>query len=133
MKIYSINACQQQFKGLWGDERYETKSSPDFSWGLECYTGTSHTVTEQDYYPFKDETPEQIEKVRKDYDKYERKTGEYDNAVTYITESILIVKEALPVTAKRYQDYIERKLLSRMEMRVEDKLKRAGLQRFLRK
>ena len=133
MKIYPINANQQQFRGLWGAETQRQNETHNYSQGLECEVGTDHVIIEKDYYPFKDETPEDIEKNIKDFNKTERSAGGICDAVEYIRERVVNIKETIPLTAKKYQEYIERKLLSRSEMRVEDKLKRAGLQKFLRK
>jgi hypothetical protein len=132
MKIYPISLNQQQFRGLWGSERQKQVEVPYYSQGLECDLGTDHVIIEKDYYPFMDETQEEIDEIIKKYNKTERTVGGACDAVEYIRESIVNIRETIPLTAKRYRDYIERKLLSRSEMRVEDKLKRAGLQRFLR-
>ena len=132
MKVYSINVANQQFKGLWGDTRRKQLESQYYDGSQEIYVGNDHVLIEKDYYPFKDETPEQIEKVKKEFKASEAFDKEYDGLATAFEEHVVNIKKCIPLTAQKYKDYIERKLLSRAEMRVEDKLKIAGLQRFLR-
>ena len=132
MNICPINCSQQVFKGLWGDERRKQIETQVYDGGQEIYVGNDRSRIERDYYPFKDKTEEQIEKVKKDFKATEKYGSNYDGLSYFIEEHVVNVKQRIPVTAQKYQDYIERKQLSFAEMRVEDKLKITGLQRFLR-
>lgn len=138
MKIFSINPAlnygtkSPSFKGLWGDTKQEELEYQHYDGGQDIYVGCDHTRITKDYYPFSDETDEQIAKVIKDFKSTEKRSSEYDGLASSYEEHAVNVVKRIPVTEQTYQNYIERKLLSRAEMRVEDKLKLAGLQRFLR-
>ena len=132
MKIYAISNTKPQFRGLWGDTRRKQLETQYYDGAQEIYVGNNRVLIEKDYYPFKDETLEQIEKVKKDFKASESFGSEYDGLARSFEEHVVNIKKQIPLTAKQYADYIERKLLSKAEMKVEDKLKIAGLQRFLR-
>ena len=139
MQVQRINQTifsRPNFKGLWGDTNTYECGDAHYSWGLEADVGTHHKVTEKEYYPFIDETDEQIEKIKKEnefYKHYEADTSPTSTDFTdFIDECVVKIMKKIPVSAKTYSEYIKRELLSKAEMAVEDALKTAKLQRFLR-
>lgn len=97
MKIASINNIsakpyiQQNFKGLWG------KDTPLY---------TSKTAdTQHHYFPFNDETPEEIKKAlaSKTYIADERYYG-YDGPSEYI-EHVAVKERILPFTKAEWDEY----------------------------
>lgn len=116
-------------KGLWGDELQTKPESSQYDGGNMCDMGTDHYLTTKLYFPFLDETKEQIDEVcKKNYKKIESGEGLH----TIIDEEVVEVMRTIPVTEAKYNQYIARELLSKEEMEVEDKLKLARMQRFLR-
>jgi len=140
MQVSSINfhspvglkkISSPNFKGLWGKEEVETRDNRVWSDAYECDFGELENITVKHYYPFLDETDEDIKKVKSQ--EFIKKTESGDSeAVTYIDSLQVYVMPTIPITAKEYNAYIARELLSKEEMEVEDKLKKAKLQMFLR-
>lgn len=136
MKITGINvanyaATKQNVahKGLWGKENSEQVEWSTYDGGMMCNMGTDRFVTTKYYYPFLNETKDEIEDVRVKNTHIPPKTNDFYNA---IHETRVEIKQTIPVTEKKYNEYISRELLSKEEMEVEDKLKLAKLQIFLR-
>ena len=115
-------------KGLWGAEENRQIESSHYDGGNMCDMGTDHFLTTKTYYPFLNETKEDIEKVCKENNK-KGVTGDSFHNVIY--ETRVDIKETIPVTEQKYRQYVKRELLSLEEMQVEDKLKMAKLQQFL--
>lgn len=149
MKISAVNNVyvnknnMTRFKGLWGESKVETLSTPYYSYAQMADEGTSHTLTTSFYYPFADETKEEINEIVK---KHSGKDTSYArdrdltppsspwgsiDAVDYINEYKINVMPKLGFTAQQYEDYKNRDLLSKDEMFVEDCLKIAKLKKYL--
>ena len=142
MRISAINAnpvyqCKKpHFDGKFGKVHESDKSDVYYDHGMEADCGTYHYVKEVPYYPFLDETEEEIKGVLEQYNHYNYRPATTDpnshDFTDRIDETIVKLMEPMPVTKQEYNDYIARKLLSKQEMNVEDRLKIAGLQIFLR-
>lgn len=140
MKIGSIGFCTsyatktpstQNFKGLWGKEKNITDDGRVWSSAYECEFGEFKQITIKEYYPFKDETEDDIKKIKAQESII--KAGPTDiDTVEYVDEIKINIMPTIPVTAEEYRAYIARELLSKQEMDVEDRLKIAKMQQFLR-
>ena len=135
MKIYSINSRTQftkptNFKGLWGKETVDVISAPVYSHAYECDMGTDHTVTTHEYHPFFDETSDEIDKaIASRTSRYPKDDGTYSD---YIRESKVKLMPRLAISSADFAAYETMRLLSKAEMFVEDALKLANLQKYLR-
>lgn len=151
MKIYSINPTNQfakqtktNFKGLWGEEEAKQISTSYSDHAQMCDMGTDHVIITKSYYPFLDETGEEIRNV------IENNTGKSTNLAAdrdltpsspyawvdctdYIRETVVKIMPRLEISASEFAAYKARELLSKAEMAVEDALKVAKLQKYLRK
>ena len=132
-----VNQCRKpHFDGKFGIVHNTDKSDVYYDHGMEADIGTYHYLHEIPYYPFLDESKDEIKSVLEQYNKYDHKPASDDpnshDFTDRIDETIVKLMDPMPVTRQEYSDYIERKLLSKQEMNVEDRLKIAGLQIFLR-
>lgn len=140
MKIGSISSytpynakssSAQNFKGLWGKEETVTEDNRVWSSAYECDFGEFKQITVKEYYPFVDETEDDIKKIKAE--EFETSTSPSDtDPVEYISGTKINIMPTIPVTTEEYKAYIARELLSKQEMEVEDKLKMAKMQKFLR-
>lgn len=140
MKIGSISShapysaksySPQNFKGLWGKEEIVTEDERRWSSAFECDFGEFKQITVKEYYPFMDETEDDIKKIKAQ--EFEDKSLPTDiDPVEYISGLKINIMPTIPVTADEYKAYIARELLSKQEMDVEDRLKIAKMQKFLR-
>ena len=136
MKITSISAMNYaakkqnpSHKGLWGKSTEEKVESSHYDSGMMCDMGVDHYVKTKYYYPFLKESKEEIERIRNSNTAID-KHG--DDFYSVIHETKVEIMKPIPVTEEKYNQYIKRELLSKEEMKVEDKLKIAKLQKFLR-
>ena len=140
MKIGSISShapysaksySPQNFKGLWGKEEIVTEDDRRWSSAFDCDFGEFKQITVKEYYPFMDETEDDIKKIKAQ--EFEDKSLPTDiDPVEYISGLKINIMPTIPVTADEYKAYIARELLSKQEMDVEDRLKIAKMQKFLR-
>lgn len=137
MKISSINSTlefqnqnKMNFKGLWGKETQEVLSSSHYSHGQMCDVGTDHTVITKEYHPFLDESADEITKTIKEHTKTER--GNFECA-DWIKEVKVVLMPKLEISAADFKAYKAKELLSKAENTLEDALKIAKLQKYLRK
>lgn len=136
MKITSISAMNYaakkqnpSHKGLWGKSTEEKVESSHYDGGMMCDIGVDHYVRTKYYYPFLNESKKEIEKIR---NRHTSSSKHGDDFYSTIHETKVEIMKQIPVTEKKYNQYIKRELLSKEEMAVEDKLKIAKLQIFLR-
>ena len=123
---------QQSFSGLWGKEETTVNDSTYYDAAQNVDFGTYTSILQKEYYPFLDETEQDIEKVEKKYNKrlaYRPATDSDPSSSEHY--QVVKIMPKLPVTAAEYNAYVARELLSKQELQVEDKLKGANLQRFL--
>ena len=140
MKIGSINCCtprgikspsSQNFRGLWGKDNIVTEDDRRWSSAFECDFGEFKQITVKEYYPFMDETEDDIKAIKAQ--EFEESSPPTDmDPVEYISGLKIKIMPTIPVTAEEYEAYIARELLSKQEMDVEDRLKTAKMQKFLR-
>lgn len=137
MRIAAINPTLQQgvktnFKGLWGKEKVDNVESSYYDGGNMCEMGTNHFITTKTYYPFKNETAEDIKKIVKKNTKSDSYSFDtYGDMSTTVNETKVKVMPKLDITEGEYNKYKNDDLLSKDEHRVEDKLKLAGLKEYL--
>ena len=140
MKIGSIGShapysaksySPQNFKGLWGKEEIVTEDERRWSSAFECDFGEFKQITVKEYYPFMDETEDDIKKI-KAQEFIDKTIPDEINTVEYVSGLKINIMPKIPVTADEYKAYIARELLSKQEMDVEDRLKIAKMQKFLR-
>lgn len=139
MKIGNVNYCtpystkssSQNFKGLWGKEEIITEDERRWSSAFECDFGEFKQITVKEYYPFMDETEDDIKKI-KAQEFIDKTIPDEINTVEYVSGLKINIMPTIPVTADEYKAYIARELLSKQEMDVEDRLKTAKMQKFLR-
>jgi len=125
MKILPINIAKQQitntgFKGLWGKTINNDRTESEYN--------ISETIYE--YYPFADETKEQIEKVKNENSRYKEDLpgkGLVPNPWPYIDSVIVSVMAALPFTAKEFMNYTLNKLPITKQRLVERYIMKKGL------
>lgn len=94
---------QPSFKGLWGEP--ET---------TEDYTSTySVHDTQLPYYPFKDETKEEIDEIVKKHshsNDYCADSKVVADPIPWYEGTFVSVMAALPFTAKDFQDFLQKKV-----------------------
>ena len=125
MKILPVNACNYQkqstnFQGLWGKTEYNNFTES------EQYINE----TKYKYYPFLDETKEQIKKVVNENSYYKEDTqgeGLVGSPWSNITSSVVTVMAALPFTSKEFLNYTLTKLPITKQRLVERYLVDKGL------
>lgn len=90
---FNANATKQNFNGILVETRSETTDLASYE--------TTLSEWEHDYYPFKDETQEEIEKAIAPYNKVERTTRPYplwNDEIIYTTK----VRAPLDLTLAQY-------------------------------
>lgn len=119
-KIYQFQKnSSNSFKGLWG--RSESMA----------YAGdpVSNTIIVKHYYPFKDESKENIEKIVK------QNSFHFEADNTY--NDISVKTHTLPFSEKEYNVYMSKKVIegsqSEPAKSIESYLKQNGLKEFLNK
>ena len=130
LSISNINPQRANFKGLWGD----TKHIKDIRF-------TEHVVdfldyTENEYYPFNDETREQMANVKKEHDTYkvyEEKPGKIKSMKNFIhTGNYVKIVYELSFSAKEWAMYLSKQLKSPLVVsRIESSLKQFNLEKYL--
>lgn len=149
MKIYSIQSTtitklQNNFRGLWGKEDTKCLSQASYDAAQNCDMGINHTVTTREYHPFLDETPEEIQEILKNATKsYSDLASDRDltpsnpyafvDCADYIKETVVKLMPRLEFSSAEFSAYKARELLSKAEMALEDSLKIAKLQQYLRR
>lgn len=90
-------ALGTNFKGLWGEDEIETYSDSTFD--VE--------TTRRYYYPFKDESKSDIEKVVEEtsYDDVYTNSAASD-PITHCNSLVVAVMSALPFTSKDFREYL---------------------------
>lgn len=136
MNINNVTLANPAFSGIWGKTTTIDKSNVQFDKNLEADIGTYHYTKIKNYYPFKDETAEQIKNIKSKNEYLNTKRSLHDyfshNITSRVDECVVFVKQTLPVTAKEYSDYLSEKLLPSAKNALEMKLKAAKLQCFLK-
>ena len=104
MQILPINmAGSRSFKGLWGKTEYNYPSDSVYNVGEVRYT----------YYPFADETKEQIKKVEEENRYYKEDMADPSvvaNPMINVTDVAVAVMAALPFTSKEFMHFTMNKL-----------------------
>ena len=108
MKILPVSLSQQytnfhSFKGLWGKKTYDSHTESEY------YISD----TRYEYYPFSDETEEQIKTVKEKTENYKQSVpgqGFVADPWPHIDGIIVTVMAALPFTSKEFTDYTMNKL-----------------------
>lgn len=133
MKVMSIGVnATQNFNGLWGKENSQCISRSYYDYAQMCEMGTNHFVTTKTYYPFKNETIEEInDVVKKNAVTETYKYNDENDISEAISEFKVNVMPKLDITEGQYNKYRNDDLLSKEENWVEDKLKLAGLKEYL--
>lgn len=126
--VYKGMHKNANFAGIWGKEEKQTDNNIRYDYGMEADCGTYKETITKPYYPFLDESDEDIKKAEKDYSKFSIR--EDDLIKREYSQNVKIMPR-IPVTAAEYKAYISRELLSKQEMEIEDKLKGAHMQQFL--
>ena len=83
---------QPNFKGLWGKDYYENYSDREYQ----------DEYIRHNYYPFSDETKEDIESVVRAHSNYDSSAADVYDAVTHVISESVIVNNALPFTSKDF-------------------------------
>lgn len=149
MRISSIQSTtffnqKPNFKGLWGKETTRVLSEAYYDAAQNCDMGTSHIVATKEYHPFFDETSEEIREIIKNESKsYSDLASKRDltpasvnafvDCADHIKETVVKLMPRLEFSAAEFRAYEARELLSKAEMAVEDCLKTAKLQKYLRR
>lgn len=149
MRIYGIQSTtfsnqRTGFKGLWGKESTECLSQSYYDAAQNCDMGINHTKTTKEYHPFLDESPEEIRNViknatkntcdlAKDRDLTPYHQNSFVDCADHINETVVKLMPRLEFSAAEFSAYKARELLSKAEMALEDCLKTAKLQQYLRK
>ena len=128
MKIASIDN-QRSFKGLWGET---IKTNEQKLHGNKMVLANYETRL---YYPFGDESIEDVNKIMKNNTTYKR-IIENDSDILSIKQSgtDINVKQPLLFSAKQWFQYISNKLeLGSVECRlIEENLRRLHLEKYIR-
>lgn len=139
MQITGINRIQAgnvRFGGIWGDIRKYNLDDTFNAKDKDIPMGKLYRKTVKDYYPFMDETEEEIKKIKKEnsYFKHYPPTfaPESKDMRERTYECIVNVIKRIPLTAKTYLDYVSGSLKTKEKLSVENKLKLAGLQIFIK-
>ena len=130
LPVNNIKTQQTNFKGLWGN----TKNIKDFYYSEQYYDDMDYT--ESEYYPFNDETQEQISDVMKKHHTfkvYQDNTGvnERLSCIMHVGNSVKVMPK-LAFSAKEWAMYIANQLKSQYTItRIEANLKRLNLHKHL--
>ena len=128
MKITSIDN-QRSFKGLWGET---IKTNEQKLQGNKMVLANYETRL---YYPFGDESIEDVNKIMKKNTTYKR-IIENESDILSITQTgtDISVKQPLLFSAKQWLQYISNKLaIGSIECRlIEENLRRLHLEKYIR-
>ena len=147
MRISQINAMNQRLKKIAanrnnGNEPTKTDSSiqPNFKglWGKESiidnidyktYSGSE--TTNRDYYPFLDESSEEIQAIKEEFSKTSVNHNGGQGSVYYYQNCH--IKNKLPFTTSEWTQYIKNKFNLNRSTRIfiEEALKRNDLKKYL--
>lgn len=95
MRIAPVNYGQQQnFEGILKERRYTTYESSAYE--------TTVTEARYDYYPFADETQQEIQDVEKKHNKYQWTNRPYP-AWNDLLDSKVNIRATLPITKAQYE------------------------------
>jgi len=146
MKINSINAVafsasvNPNFKGLWGVQNKvnEQRDRTDFEEGCEFIE--RKTVTSSEYYPFADETENQIEAVKeqafssshKNEIQYSKDNTFWAYVLDVYNEHRAKIMPKLSFTEKQFAMYTQAQLDKLNIQKIENELKSLKLTRYLR-
>lgn len=130
LSINNINPQQANFKGLWGD----TKHIKDIRFTEQVVDFLDYT--ESEYYPFSDETREQMTNVKKEHDTYkvyEEKPGKIKSMKNFLhTGNRVKIIYVLSFSAKEWAMYLSKQLKSPLVIsRIESSLKQFNLDKYL--
>ena len=131
MKIGALNSAHSRlskspnFSGIWGKPKIEEDMPVLYDEKTKTYKQISTRTTTKYYYPFLNETDNHIKFIQREYSNHIVFSFERENI------DIVKIMPKIPVTEAEYKNYVARKLLSKQEMEVEDKLKSANMQQFL--
>ena len=128
MKITSINN-QNSFKGLWGET---VKTNEQRKLDKKIIFADYET---KHYYPFGDESIEDVNKVLKENSTYKRTIkSELDSISITQTGTDVSVKQSLLFSAKQWIKYLNNKLsLSNVECKlIEQNLRKLHLEKYLK-
>ena len=102
IKSFNSNLTQMNsFKGLWGKESHEY---------VDDYYEMSDYY-DYEYYPFADETQEDIEKVKKNHQYYKSEVSKLvAEPINHVYSIVVTVMSALPFTSKDFNDYLNNKI-----------------------
>ncbi|MBR1776024.1 hypothetical protein IJ750_02990 [bacterium] len=116
MQIQPINNFNNSFKGLWGKDDI---------------IGADKL---RHYYPFSNETPEQIEEIRKKYT-FSRPDANLEGMVLNYSDTMTVVEKKLPFTESDWIDFNVRQAeMAKTKIRLIKKtLKSFGLKHYLEK
>lgn len=136
MQVNNVNSTNPAFTGLWGKSVTIDKSNVYFDKDIEADVGTYHYTKVKQYFPFKDETDDEINKVKfqNEFNYTLKRAYDYfsHNLTTRIEDCIVNIRKTLPVTAQEYADYISGKLVPSEKKALEAKFKAAKLQAFIK-
>lgn len=131
MRIFAISTTPN-FNGLWGKSKNERVSESYFDPSQMLEYGTNHNIVTMPYYPFNDESEEEIKSVIAKNQAYDHYQNDYlDDVSECITEKKVKVMPKLDITIEQYEKYKNDDLLSVEENRVEDILKLNNLKEYL--
>ena len=106
----STEKSNTSFKGLWGTEEHGSYNDREYS----------HNFIRYDYYPFKDETKQEIEKIVDMNSYYNSYAADVYDAVTQVESANVIVMQALPFTKKDFQGYLDKTISDLKKMVIEN-------------
>ena len=110
----------QTFRGLWGKEEFDVYDTLEF-----------HSEdTTLNYYPFKDETPEEIRAVENKYRSIEHHSptaGGISSPVTTAGGTSVRVHKAIPFTKKEFSQYLDKTLTTVKRYSFEKYMKQHSL------
>ena len=114
---------QTNFKGLWGNE--SINDNIDY----ETFSGSE--TTNRHYYPFSDESSEEIQAIKEEFSKTSVNHNGGQGSVYYYQNCY--IKNKLPFTASEWAQYVKNKFSLNKSTRVfiEEALKRNGLKKHL--
>ena len=107
----------QSFKGLWGETDVEEYEDSTFSM-------TNYTMR---YYPFKDESKAEIDKVVKEHESDSTKSPDSAAVMTFVNTTAVSVMAALPFTKQEFKDFMNNSLTSLKRKVIENHIMEKNL------
>ena len=105
------------FKGLWGETDVNEYEDSTFSM-------TNRTMH---YYPFKDESKAEIDRVVKQNEEDSTKSPDSSAIMTFINTTVVSVMSALPFTKQEFQDFMNDRLNSLKRKVIENHIMEKNL------